>query len=146
LAPFLLSWKSKNCTMGHPEPAITHRQNLRLLPACSILELTWFYQVKLQPCQVSTKHHLLWREPHSSGPAGGQIVLLLDKTGGQINTGGGKVSPPPGGGWAECWADPSWGVGLWPSPSLVKMTPHLTTLKKLLMNWNWQTSKRKVFD
>jgi hypothetical protein len=41
-------------------------QNHRLLPTCVILEMTLFHQVKLQPCQVSMKHHLLCKEPQCS--------------------------------------------------------------------------------
>jgi hypothetical protein len=39
------------------------------------------------------------------------------------------------------WADPTWVGSGWPS-SLVKTT-HSTTLEKLVVSWNCQTSKRK---
>jgi hypothetical protein len=120
--------------------ATIHRQNLCCLPepswSCPYCECNCNPAKWAQHITCSGGYHILqcsWWADRTP----------LYKTGGQINRG--NISPPPGGGGAEHWANPGCVGAGQPSHSLVK-TKHTTTLKKLVVSWNWQTSKRKVVD
>jgi hypothetical protein len=69
-------------------------ENLEL----SLCELPNSVQVKFQCCQVSTTHHLLWRQQHIPAQLVGRSHTPSDKIGDQIN--GGKILLLLGGvGW-----------------------------------------------
>jgi hypothetical protein len=100
-------------------------------------------QVNLQPHKVSSACHLTWRVPHNAVLLVGRLHLPSTKL---VAIKEGSIWPLPSTGGAECWTDPVCVVVGQSSCSLVKTTPHSITLKKLVVSWNWQTSKRKVVD
>jgi hypothetical protein len=88
-------------------------------------------------CNPTRSHYLLWRETHNPALPVGRLHSP------QINEG--IISPLPSGCGAECWTDPACVVVEWTSRNLVK-TRNSTTLEKVVVSWNWQTSKRKAVD
>jgi hypothetical protein len=110
----------------------TWTQYLGLLPASPMLEMIWFQpsEFATPPCEHDTSSSL--DRTTKSDPAIGQIAPPPDKTVGEIHRG--NITTSTGGDGRENWADPTCvGVGQ-SSNSLVKTTPHLTILEKLVVS------------